>query len=77
MCFEFQVMEEIKLDYRRVMCDFVWQDAEDKNVGLFDFIVWKEKNSENIEAPLYGKVKTLMECFEVKSRLLFVLPCFM
>lgn len=37
-------MDEVVLDYRRVMCDLMWRSLIEKEPEMFNFIIWREIN---------------------------------
>ncbi|KMQ95378.1 dynein heavy chain axonemal [Lasius niger] len=60
----FSLMDEVVLEYRRVMCDLMWRPLIEKQPEMFNFIMWKEINDiREFDAPKTGKICTEMEDF--------------
>lgn len=59
-------MDEIILDYRRVMCDLMWRSLMERQPEIFNFITWREINDiYEFDIPETGKIWTGMEDFTV------------
>lgn len=70
-------MDEVVLEYRRVMCDLMWRPLIEKQPEMFNFIMWKEINDiREFDAPKTGKICTEMEDFTVFMRDLSVIFAF-
>lgn len=61
-------MDEIVLEYRRVMCDLIWRSLICKQPEIFDFITWNGIDDE-LKIPEMGKLYTEMENFAVFTKL--------
>ncbi|XP_014476414.1 PREDICTED: dynein heavy chain 1, axonemal [Dinoponera quadriceps] len=58
------LMDEIALEYRRVMCDLTWRPLIEKQADTFNFIAWKEINVAcDITISEVRRVHTDMEDF--------------
>ncbi|XP_039313454.1 dynein heavy chain 1, axonemal [Solenopsis invicta] len=73
-------MDEVVLEYRRVMCDLMWRSLVQQQPGIFNFITWTEINdTQELKIPEMGKLCTEMENFtEIKKifseMVLYILP---
>ncbi|XP_018339413.1 PREDICTED: dynein heavy chain 1, axonemal-like isoform X2 [Trachymyrmex septentrionalis] len=76
----FNLMDEVVLEYRRVMCDLMWRSLIWEEPEMFNFISWNEINDiHELKIPEMGKFCTEMEDFtETKNffcwTVLYVLP---
>ncbi|XP_011707083.1 PREDICTED: dynein heavy chain 1, axonemal-like, partial [Wasmannia auropunctata] len=74
------LMAEVVLEYRHVMCDLMWRSLIWKQPEVFDFITWNDINSTHeIRIPEMRKLCTEMEDFTktknfVHWTILYVLP---
>ncbi|XP_032680816.1 dynein heavy chain 1, axonemal [Odontomachus brunneus] len=74
------LMEEITLEYRRVMCNLMWRSLVEKQPDTFNFIAWEKINDvHDVIVPEVGKVHTGMEDFAKTKNyfhhtILYVLP---
>lgn len=57
-------MDEVVLEYRRVMCDLMWRCLIRKQPEIFNFIAWNEIDDE-LKIPETGKLFTEMKDFAV------------
>lgn len=61
-------MDEVVLEYRRVMCDLMWRSLKEKQPDMFNFIAWEEiDDTRDITVPEVGKARTDMEDYVVFS----------
>lgn len=59
-------MDQVILEYRRVMCDLMWRPLIEKQPEMFNFIKWKEINNlREFDSSKIGKICTEMENFTV------------
>jgi len=59
-------MDEIVLEYRRVMCDLMWRSLIRKQPEMFNFIIWNGiDDTHELKIPETGKLFTEMEDFMV------------
>ncbi|RLU27110.1 hypothetical protein DMN91_000909 [Ooceraea biroi] len=75
------LIDEIVLEYRRVMCDLMWRSLIKVEPQMFNFITWEEINNiqDPFKVPETGKIYTGMEDFTEMKRffhwmILYVLP---
>lgn len=62
-------MDEVVLEYRRVMCDLMWRSLVQQQPGIFNFITWTEINdTQELKIPEMGKLCTEMENFTVFTK---------
>lgn len=66
-------MDEVVLDYRRVMCDLMWRSLIEKEPEMFNFIIWREINDiHEFNTPKTGNICTEMEDFTVLMKDLMI-----
>ncbi|XP_012056092.1 PREDICTED: dynein heavy chain 1, axonemal-like [Atta cephalotes] len=74
------LMDEVVLEYRRVMCDLMWRSLIWEQPEMFNFISWNEINDiHELKIPEMGKFCTEMEDFTKTKNffcwtVLYVLP---
>jgi len=62
-------MDEVVLEYRRVMCDLMWRSLIWEEPEMFNFISWNEINDiHELKIPEMGKFCTEMEDFTVFTK---------
>lgn len=64
-------MDEVVLEYRRVMCDLMWRDLIQKQPEMFNFIIWNEIDHE-LKIPETGTLCTEMEDFAVFTKKTYI-----
>ncbi|XP_018365084.1 PREDICTED: dynein heavy chain 1, axonemal-like [Trachymyrmex cornetzi] len=76
----FNLIDEVVLEYRRVMCDLMWRSLIWEQPEMFNFISWNEINDiHELKIPEMGKFGTEMEDFTKTKNffcwtILYVLP---
>lgn len=66
-------MDEVVLEYRRVMCDLMWRSLIQKQPKMFNFITWDEINDiDELKTPELGKLCIEMEDFAVLQRFTYI-----